>query len=355
MNRAPRLIQALHLGETQGVLLHNPSSMFYISGYRGEGLVVVTAKECAVITDFRYTEQAEKEAPGYQVHTIGKDRGHEKVTKEFLASMGVTSLYYEDDYLTVKGFKTLTDTLSNATFTPLGAAVMNLRQIKDDIEIAKIKEACRITSEAFSHIVDFIKEGMTEKEIALELEHYMLKNGADELAFSTIVASGENGSLPHAVPGSRRIQKGDMITMDYGAKVDGYCADMTRTVAFGEPTEKMRQVYAIVLEAQKRAQSALAPGLHCRDIDAIARDYINDNGYEGHFGHGLGHSLGIDIHESPSLSYSSEAMTKEGQLLTVEPGIYLPGIGGVRIENTCVLTKDGNVPLTTAPKELIVL
>ncbi len=183
----------------------------------------------------------------------------------------------------------------------------------------------------------------------------MLKNGASELAFSTIVASGENSALPHAIPGNRKLSKGDLITFDFGAKVDGYCSDMTRTVALGKPSDELYTIYHIVLEAQKLGEEALLPGASCKGVDAVSRDFIASKGYGDYFGHGLGHSLGIDIHESPRLSPLSQGILKENQLMTVEPGIYLPGKGGVRIENTCLVTKEGAKPLTTPSKELFIL
>jgi Xaa-Pro aminopeptidase len=196
---------------------------------------------------------------------------------------------------------------------------------------------------------------MTEKEIALALENYMLAHGADRIAFPSIVAAGANGSLPHATPGHYRVLNGDMVTLDFGANVKGYCADMTRTIAVGQPGEEMRKIYHIVYEAQCMAEKALAAGKTACDIDQIARGFIDSMGYQGRFGHGLGHSLGIDIHESPGLTALCKDIVQPGHVFTVEPGIYLPGIGGVRIENTCVVTDTGAESLTHASKELIIL
>ena len=237
----------------------------------------------------------------------------------------------------------------------MGSEIARLREIKDEDELALIRQACRITGEAFERILPHIKEGVTEKELALRLDFDMMSHGASKPSFSTIVAAGANGSLPHAVPGEYRLRRGDMITMDFGARYGNYCADMTRTVALGEPSAEMKKVYGIVLDAQKMAQDAVAAGRSCREIDAIARDYIYGHGYEGRFGHGLGHSVGIDIHEDPRFNQSTNAVLKAGQIMTVEPGIYLPGVGGVRIENSVAVLEGGCEVLTHPSRELIIL
>ncbi len=355
MDRVKKLLDAMHVDAGEAVLLHKPSNMFYISGYTGEGLVLLTAQAKAIVTDFRYTEQAGKQAPGFSVYMTTRDCDQNQTVQKILKEQSIQKVYYEDDHITVRDFHDMEQVMAGLSFSPVNKAPEKLRELKDASEIEKMAKACRITSEAFEYILGVIKEGMTERDIARALENYMVTHGAQEIAFHTIVASGENGSLPHAIPGERKVRKGDMITLDFGAKVDGYCADMTRTVALGEPSVKMRHVYDVVLTAQQMAQDALAPGKVCRDVDAVARDYIAAQGFSENFGHGLGHSLGIDIHESPRLSMLCMDITRENHVLTVEPGVYLPGIGGVRIENSCVVTKDGCYSLTTAPKELIIL
>ena len=355
LDRSRRLLDAMHVGAGEAVLLHNPSNMYYISGYTGEGLVLLAAGTRAIVTDFRYPAQAGQQAPSFSVYMTTRDCDHNQTALKIFRELGIHKVCYEDDYITVKGLRDMEQVMEGMAFCPVNKAPEKLREIKDEAEIEKMAKACRITSEAFAYILGVIKEGMTEREIARALENHMVGNGAQDIAFHTIVAAGENGSLPHAIPGERRVRRGDMITMDFGAKVDGYCADMTRTVALGEPGETMRRVYDVVLAAQQMAQDALKAGKVCRDIDAIARDYIYGQGFSENFGHGLGHSLGIDIHENPRLSMLCTDVTRENQVLTVEPGVYLPGVGGVRIENSCVVTKDGCYPLTTAPKELIIL
>ncbi|MGI6636194.1 MAG: M24 family metallopeptidase [Christensenellales bacterium] len=355
MDRASRLIAQCALADSEAVIIHKPSNMRYLSGYTGEGMLVLSHGVRAIITDFRYTEQVGQQAPGWTCLEISTGIGHADLVGQVLKEHGLTSARYEDDYVTVKGYETLVQKLSGVALTSLNCAPEALRMVKDEDELAQMEKACALSSQAFDYICGVIKPGMTEQQLKLELEYRMLSLGADSVAFSTIVASGPNGSLPHAVPGSRRVEKGDMVTLDFGARVNGYCADMTRTVAVGEPSAKMKEIYAIVLEAQMTCQDALAPGKVCKDIDALARDIIGAAGYGEHFGHGLGHGVGIDIHEEPRLSRVGVELLTPGHVVTVEPGIYLPGIGGVRIENTCVITQSGARSLVDAPRELLVI
>lgn len=355
MDRVKRLMEKVSLKPTEGILIHKSSNVFYLSGFAGEGLLVIAQGLQAIVTDFRYVEQAQRQAPGWQVHSIDKSIKHIALSAQLLQALSVTMLYYEDDHVTVKAFQAMQESFPGITFTPLSLVPEQLRAIKDAQELALIEHACAISCEAFDYTVGQIKPGMTEKGIQLTLDFKMLTLGADGLAFSTIVASGPNGSLPHAVPGERKIQRGDLITLDFGAKYQGYCADMTRTLALGEPGEKLRHLYKTVLEAQLICQEALAPGKDCRAIDQMAHDIIDREGYGPYFGHGLGHAVGIDIHEEPRLSQTAAATLEPGMVMTVEPGIYVPGLGGVRIENTCVITQTGARSLVTAPRELIIL
>ncbi len=353
--RAKNLLASMKFSEREGVLVYNPSNMFYLSGYLGEGLVLITHQCCAIVTDFRYTEQAENEAPGFEVHMTGTGRCHEAIVGELCRQADIDTLYYEDDYVTVRTFEACRKHIPDVEWKSVGGAVEALREVKDENELSLIAQACKLTGDAFERLLPNIKEGVTEKELALMLNFDMLTNGAGGLAFSTIAAAGANGSLPHAVPGDYKLRKGDMITFDFGARVGNYCADMTRTVALGNPSDEMRKVYQIVKDAQQMAQDAVMAGKCCRDIDAIARDYIYSKGYEGRFGHGLGHSLGIDIHENPRFNQTCTSILKVGQVMTVEPGIYLPGVGGVRIENSVVVREDGCEALTLPTRELIIL
>ncbi len=345
----------LALQPDEGILIHKPSNMFYLSGYTGEGLIAAGDGFRAIVTDFRYTEQAEKQAPGFSVHMIETGVSHAKLAGGLFAGRAITTVYFEDDKVTVKELRGIEDAMPGIAFKPLDGAPEKLREIKDESEIARIEEACDISCRALEAVLPRVREGMTEKELRLMLDYEMLALGADGLAFDTIVASGENGSLPHAIPGARAIRRGDMITLDFGAKKGGYCADMTRTIALGEPSAEMRKIYDTVHRAQRECESALAPGKSCFDIDRLARDIIDGAGYKGRFGHGLGHAVGIDIHESPRLSPTCRDALAPGHVITVEPGVYIPGLGGVRIENTCVVTEDGARTLVHAQKELLIL
>lgn len=351
--RTDKLLASLKAG--YGVLLLNPSNMFYFTGYTGEGMVAFGDGFRAIITDSRYTEQATQQAPSFEVLEIGKGKPHFALAAGLFEAHGVKNIYFEDDYLTMRQGENMKKAMPDCTFEAINGAPEKLREIKDDSEVAAMEAACKLTSEAFDFIITQIHAGMTERQVMLLLNNYMMERGSQGTAFSTIIAAGAHGSLPHAVPGDYVIQTGDMVTMDYGAKIGGYCADMTRTVAVGTPSDTMLRVYETVQKAQAMAEEALAPGKVCSDIDFIARDYIDKAGYAGKFGHGLGHAVGIDIHESPRLSYSCQDILVPGIVMTVEPGIYLPGIGGVRIENSCLITNEGSRPLTTAPRDLIIL
>ena len=357
LTAAERLMDQFRAGSHTAVAVHDPSNMFYLTeGYTGEGVVYLSAESRVIITDFRYTEQAERQAPGFRVEMTAKGRSHSKILAELAQAEGITELRAETNYLSVDDFESLRGALGEEiSCVPLNKAPQKLREIKTPAEVVAIRKACDITSEAFDAILPKIRPGMTEKELQIELDFTMLRLGADELAFDTIIASGENGSLPHAIPGQRTLKQGDMITMDFGAKVGKYCSDMTRTVALGQPSDEMRKVYETVLRAQTMCEDALMAGKTGAEIDKLARDYIDARGYAGRFGHGLGHSVGIDIHENPNLSPNCSEVLKAGVVITVEPGIYLPGVGGVRIENTCLVKENGCVPLTTADKQLIIL
>ena len=330
MNRLERMFKAADLQANEGVLIHKPSNIFYLSGYTGEGLLAVGHGFQAIITDFRYTEQAERQAPSFQVLMVEKGVSHAKLAAKVFAEHGVKAVRYEDDQVTVRSFERIRQDIPGVEFSPLNGAPEKVRRIKDEGELKLIEEACDISCRALDVVLSKIQPGMTEKQVQLLLDYTMLELGGDGLAFNTIVASGVNGSLPHAIPSDKKLEKGEMITMDFGTKKGGYCADMTRTVALGQPSTEMKKIYDTVLLAQETCEAMLAPGKICVDIDTEARRIIDGAGYAGRFGHGLGHSVGIDIH-------------------------YVPGLGGVRIENTCVITENGGRTLVHAQKALLIL
>ncbi len=320
-----------------------------------DGALLVYGGKALFFTDSRYTEAAAK-AIGEQ-YVVDSTNLYEKFTEIFKEN-GVKRVAIENHRLTLAEFDELQKKLPDAEFVTtdaLATAIEEIRIVKTDAEIEKIKAAQKIAEEAFDHILTFIKEGMTEKEISLELDFYMLSHGADALSFETIAVAGKNSSMPHGVPGDYRVKKGDFITMDYGAVVDGYHSDMTRTVCLGEPSDKMREVYNTVLEAQLQGLKVLHDGISGVDADKAAREIIENAGYGKNFGHGLGHGVGVEIHESPRLSPKAPHTLRSGHVVTVEPGIYLPDEFGVRIEDMAVITENGSVNLTNCPKELIIL
>ncbi len=352
--RTDKLLALLAGAGAQGALVHKPSNIRWLSGYTGEGLLVIAEGVRAIVTDFRYTEQAEQQAPGFAVHMASQGAQYE-IVEALLDGAGVQTVAFEDDAVTVRSYDAIRTAMPDMRLVPANRKVEELRVYKDAAEIALIEKACQISGQAFEYILGVIKPGMTELAVRFELESAMYRFGAEKLAFDTIIATGANGSLPHAIPGERAIAPGDFLTMDFGARVDGYCADITRTIAVGSPSEDKVRVYETVLEAQLRALDAIKPGANCREVDDIARSFIHGAGYEGRFGHGLGHSLGLDIHEDPRLSPTCDQVLAEGIVITDEPGIYLPGNCGCRIEDTVLVTQDGARRLTLASKELIIL
>ena len=328
----------------------------YFTGFpSSDGALLVYAGKALFFTDSRYTEAAAK-CIGEE-YVVDSTNLYEKFNEIFKEN-GVKKVALENHRITLAEFENIKEKLTDVDFvtsSALADAIEAIRIVKEACEIEKIKAAQKIAEEAFDHIITFIKEGMTEKEISLELDFYMLSHGAEALSFETIAVAGANSSMPHGVPGDYRVKKGDFITLDYGATVDGYHSDMTRTVCLGEPSDKMREVYSTVLEAQLKGLESLHDGITGLDADKAAREVIENAGYGKNFGHGLGHGVGIEIHESPRLSPKAPHTLKTGHVVTVEPGIYLPGEFGVRIEDMAVITENGCVNLTSCPKELIIL
>lgn len=354
------------------LLLTDGYNMHYISGYRGHtGCMIVSDEERYILTDSRYTEQATLEAPDFVCIDI-KEQGYAKTVKLLLeeycnrlkSSPGIgmsrgegipLRVGFENREISYSQYKIYEDTLGEiGELIPLDSVIDEMRQIKTKEEIDKLAKAEAIGDMAFSHILKHLKAGMTELEVAAELEYVMKRAGATGLSFDTIAASGTNSSLPHAMPSSRILENGDFLTMDFGCIYEGYCSDMTRTVLIGDTlTEKQEEVYHTVLRAQLAALDMIKPGVKCSEVDKCARTIIRDMGYGEYFGHGLGHSVGLFIHEEPRLSARCDAVLEPGVTVTVEPGIYLTGEFGVRIEDLVVVTEDGYRNLTTSPKELI--
>ncbi len=341
--------------EVDGLLLTSRYSRYYGAEFDiARGVAIVTAKGCRYFTDSRYIESAEKGIQGFEVKMVGRGSGYCKLLNDAIADFGVTALGFEENYLTVSEFR-LYDKELNAKLLPMNAQINGFRSVKEEWELKLMRQAQDITDAAFAEVLTKIKTGMTEKQLQAELIYCLLKNGADGLSFDPIVVSGPNTSLPHGVAGDRVILEGDFITMDFGALYKGYCADMTRTVAVGYATEEMKTVYNTVLEAQKAGIAASRAGVLGKEVDAAARKVISDAGYGEYFGHGYGHSLGMEVHEAPSPSPSGERIMEENMIASAEPGIYLPGKFGVRIEDVVIYKVGGCENITHSPKNLIII
>ena len=347
-----------HLSNVDAILLISDKNRMYFTGFASTFgyLVLLPENNAYFITDPRYYEMAQSlECERLKVLQIANGISALGMVTEILKDHNVKSLGFEDTELTVSQFNGLKAGLADFELIEVGNNINYVRSFKTEEEISYIKKAQSITDLAFSQICSVIKPGMTEKEVAIELEYLMAKNGAEGLAFDTIVASGVNTSKPHAHPTDKVIELGDAVTMDFGARYRGYCSDMTRTVFVGEPSDEMKKIYNIVLLAQKTGIAGAYNGIAGSELDALCREVIKSNGYGDYFTHSTGHSLGIDIHETPSASMRSVDTLSAGQLITVEPGIYVPGVGGVRIEDLLLFEQDGVINLTTSNKNIIIL
>ena len=346
---------ALLNDEVDGLLLTSRYSRYYGAEFDiAEGVAIVSRKGCRYFTDSRYIESAQYGIKGFEVLMVDREHPYSKLLNDAIADFGITTLGYEEAYLTVAELKVYEEKL-NAKLVPFHDAIYDLRAVKEDWELDLMRKAQEITDAAFSEVLGKIKTGMTEKQLQAELIYCLLKNGADGLSFDPIVVSGPNTSLPHGVAGDRVIQDGDFITMDFGALYKGYCADMTRTVAVSYVTDEMEKVYKTVLAAQNAGIAASRAGVIGKEVDAAARKVIEDAGYGEYFGHGYGHSLGMEVHESPSPSPSGERPMLKNMIASAEPGIYLPGKFGVRIEDVVIFTDNGVEDITRSPKKLIVV
>lgn len=350
------------------IILTDGYNIHYLSGYKGHtGCMLFFGDRRCILTDSRYTEQVTIEAPDYECIDIGIE-GYSKTIAGLLSeAMPVEGfnasnkllIGFENKDISYTQFKAFDDQFKKVygeffEMIHLDNEISNLRMVKTSEEIEKVAMAESIGDKAFEHILGYIKVGMTEKDIALELEYTMKKLGAEGLSFDTIAASGPNSSLPHAVPSDRQIQEGDFLTMDFGCIYQGYCSDMTRTIYIGhKPSNKQQEIYDIVLRAQQEAMKHIRPGVKGSEVDAVARDIITAAGYGEYFGHGLGHSVGLYIHEEPRCSRKCDTVLEAGMTMTVEPGIYLPGEFGVRIEDLVVVTPEGYKNLTYSDKGLI--
>lgn len=359
MERLTQFRQLLTEGKFDGFVITSPASRRYLSGFTGSsGVLVINREEAVLLTDFRYLDQATEEVKdfGFKVKehdpqvwgTVAAEIGK-------ICSGGRSRWGFESEHLVEKNYRALSGQMECCVLTPTEGFVNRLRRRKSAAEIAAIRKAVQITDQAWARLLPELKPGRTEREIAALFEYYQRQLGAEGTSFPTIVASGPRSALPHGVPTDKKIEAGELLVLDGGARYDGYCSDFTRTVVVGAaPTTQQRELYELVLRAQETALAGMRAGMTGKEVDALAREVITAAGYGERFGHGLGHSLGLQIHELPRLSQTEETVLEPGVVCTVEPGIYLTGWGGIRIENVVVVTEEGIENLTTSPKRLTV-
>ncbi|HYF75401.1 MAG TPA: Xaa-Pro peptidase family protein [Candidatus Nitrosocosmicus sp.] len=357
MNRIDSLTERLKNENLDGLLLVNDSNIRYMTGFTGsDSYAVISAAGRGFITDSRYTEQAEAECDGFEViRWRSPAPGLTETIMSTCNKYGIKRLGFEKEKVTYGLYEKLAAGLSGIVLVPTSGLVEDIRYIKDKDEIGYIRRAAQIADEAFEEILKYMKIGVIEKDIERELQYLIKKKGADDIGFPIIVAAGKRSSLPHAIPSDKKIEKGDFITLDFGAMYKGYRSDMTRTVVVGGADERQKEIYSIVKAANEAGENAIKAGVSGKVPDDCARGYIRNAGYGDFFGHGLGHGVGLDIHEEPFMSSSCEKVLAEGNVITVEPGIYLPDWGGVRIEDTVLVKADGIEILTRSSKELIEL
>lgn len=356
MERLKRARAILDELQIDAILVTSPYNMRYISGFAGgEGLLYITREKSILFTDSRYTIQAKKESKTFCVEESPNPRTTLQKLAVLFEEDQLDAVGLEDTALTYKEAIDFMGISSKLHWVGLESRLEQLRVVKTPEELEKLERAEAIGDAAFSHILTLLKPGITELEIAAELEYFMKKQGALKTSFDSIIASGIHSSMPHAIPTTKKVELGDFVTMDFGCIVDGYCSDMTRTVVVGTADEKQKEIYDTVLKAQLAALDAVKAGVRGCDVDAVARNMIKEAGYEGCFGHGLGHSVGLFIHEDPRFSPTCEEVILANTVMTVEPGIYVDGFGGVRIEDMIVVTDDGYKNLAHSDKKLIEL
>ncbi|NMB34158.1 MAG: aminopeptidase P family protein [Clostridium sp.] len=342
--------QELDRHKIDAALITKRENYIYLSGFNGSfAYLVITETKAILVTDFRYAQQAKRQAPHYKI-VENKDK-----LKDIINPQNIGTLGFEGGHLTYKQYTELVERFGAKKVEPLTEIVEKLRMCKDSTEIDYIKKAVKIADGAFDHILGKIRPGMKENEVAAELEYFIKKQGAKGVSFETILASGFRSALPHGVAQDKTIKWGDTVTMDFGAIFKDYCSDMTRTIFMGEPQKELLKVYDIVLEAQQYAIRAAQKGRSGKDIDFVARQIIKEAGYGEYFGHGLGHGVGLEIHEEPRLSQRGNVLMDDGMVVTIEPGIYIPELGGVRIEDMIVINENEPLILTTSGKEITIV
>ena len=355
MNHLNAITAQLDAYQLDALCITSQPGEYYAVGLKGEGVVLVTRQGCHYFTDSRYIELAQNTVTNADVTMVTPHQDHLALASLVLEHYGLKRVGIEEAYLTVERWQKMKTAFpADTELVPAGKLLTELRSAKTEEELAVMQKAQDITDQVFAEICEFLHAGVTESEVAAQLTYLQMKHGAEGNSFPPIVASGANGSMPHAIPTAKPIQKGEFVTMDFGCIYQGYCSDMTRTVAIGQPSDEMRRVYDAVLEAQLAGIAAAKAGVPGCDVHNAAWDVLKKYGYGDYFGHGFGHSLGIEIHESPNANRANTKPLPAGAVLSAEPGVYLPGKFGVRTEDVIFLTETGNRIVTHAPKHLII-
>ena len=355
MSNLQRLRNRLSEKGAEAALISNMDNVRWATGFTGSsGLVVMNGKNGVFITDSRYDQQAKEQVPELEVYIYSNPQTLAQAAAEFAKKFGAKSIAFESEHVSFASYKNFEKEFNGMKLKPVEGLAGPLRMVKTPDEIEKMRKACALADACYSHVLRMIQVGVTEYDIALDIEFYFRRNKA-ELAFAPIVVSGERSARPHGIPSEKQLEKGDFVTMDFGAKLDGYCSDLTRTVVVGDASEKHRQVYDAVLSAQVAAIDGIKPGMEAKDVDAIARNILAAHDLAQYFGHGLGHGLGSVVHDVGRMGPSSTDIVEVGQVWTMEPGVYIPGFGGVRIEDDVVVTETGCDLLTHSPKHLQVV
>jgi len=339
--------------EAGALLILNAENIRYLTGFTGgDGALIAGPAWLVLLVDGRYVTQARGEAAGTEIFEF---RNRADGIAAAVIQRGIERLDFESPALCVEEYLKIREALPGVEFRPLSGVFEHLRSVKDETEIARIREAAQIAGEALAAVREMIRPGVREESIALELEYLMRRGGAQKASFETIVAAGPNSALPHATPGRREIADGDCVMIDYGAVWEGYHSDETCTFIMGRASERQREIYDLVREAQERAIGAIRVEVSCQEIDRTAREFLGEAGLEDYFSHGLGHGVGLDVHEAPRLAAGREDLLRAGMVVTVEPAVYLPGVWGIRIEDTVLVTEGGCERLTQTSKELTIL
>lgn len=350
--RLEKLRNTLAEQELDAMLVSQPENRRYLSGFTGSAAsLIITAKEAILATDFRYYEQMAREAPDFQLAKI-KAR-FEDLLPELMSDLGIRRLGFESEHVTVHQLDLWRQATDNVEWVPQRQTVEKIRAVKEEGELEALRRSVALTDAALAHLLGVLEPGMTEQNAAWEIESYMRTHGASKVAFTLIVAAGPNGAMPHASASSHPIAEGEPIVIDIGCVVDGYCSDMTRTICLGKPDPRYLDVWQIVRNAQETAEATIRAGMTGIEADASARQVIQRAGYGDQFGHGLGHGVGLAVHEMPAASPRVDNVLQAGMVLTVEPGIYLPGEFGVRIEDMVIIREDGVEVLTQSPKRAV--